>query len=70
MFFCQTGQVDNTLILFIAGDNGASLEGSLTGTANGMETVNGLPTPASEIVMRLDAIGGPTTDPHYLVGWA
>lgn len=68
--FRQTGQLDNTLILFIAGDNGASLEGSLTGTANVMETVNGLPTPASEIVMRLDAIGGPTTNPHYLVGWA
>lgn len=68
--FRQTGQLDNTLILFIAGDNGASLEGSLTGTANVMETVNGLPTPASEIVMRLDAIGGPTTNPHYPVGWA
>lgn len=66
----QTGQLDNTLILFIAGDNGASLEGSLTGTANVMEAINGLPTPAAEVVKQLDAIGGPTTNPHYPVGWA
>ena len=30
--FRQTGRLDNTLVIFIAGDNGASLEGSLTGT--------------------------------------
>ena len=68
--FRQTGQLDNTLVIFIAGDNGASLEGSLTGTANVMETVNGLRSPASEIVKRLDEIGGPLSNPHYPVGWA
>jgi arylsulfatase len=68
--FRQAGQLDNTLIVFIAGDNGASLEGSLLGTANLMETINGLQTPASEVVARLDDIGGPRSNPHYPVGWA
>ena len=45
----QTGQLDNTLIFYIAGDNGASLEGNLTGTDNMMEQVNGMPPPASEV---------------------
>ena len=68
--FRQVGQADNTLIIFVAGDNGASLEGSLSGTANVMETVNGLQSPASETVKHLDEIGGPSTNPHYPVGWA
>ena len=66
--FRQTGQLENTLIILIAGDNGASLEGSLTGTANLMETINGLQTPASEVVGHLDEIGGPRSNPHYPVG--
>ena len=53
--FRETGQLDNTLIVFIAGDNGASLEGSLTGTDNLMEQVNGIQSPASEVVKHLDA---------------
>ena len=38
-----TGQLDNTLIVYIAGDNGASLEGGLYGTANAMSQMNGEP---------------------------
>ena len=68
--FRQTGQLDNTLIVFIAGDNGASLEGSLDGTDNIMELVNGVATPASEVLKHLDQIGGPQSNPHYPVGWA
>jgi arylsulfatase A-like enzyme len=66
----DTGQLDNTLIIYIAGDNGASLEGGLYGTDNTMAQVNGLPINASDIVARLDELGGPTTTPHYPVGWA
>ena len=68
--FRQTGQLDNTLVIYIAGDNGASLEGGLKGTDNMPEQVNNVEQPASEIVKHLDDIGGPTTEPHYPVGWA
>ena len=66
----DTGQLDNTLIIYIAGDNGASLEGGLYGTDNAMAQVNGLPVNTSDIVRKLDELGGPTTTPHYPVGWA
>jgi len=66
----QTRQLDNTMIILIAGDNGASLEGGLKGTDNLPAAVNGVNVPASEIVKHLDALGGPETEPHYPVGWA
>jgi len=66
----DTGQLDNTLILFIAGDNGASLEGGLNGTANSMAAINGLPESTADMLKILDELGGPTTTPHYPVGWA
>ena len=66
----NTGQLDNTLIIFIAGDNGASLEGGLYGTANSMAQINGVPTSTADMLNVLDKLGGPTTSPHYPVGWA
>ncbi|AEU35119.1 sulfatase [Granulicella mallensis MP5ACTX8] len=66
----DTGQFDNTLIFFIAGDNGASLEGGLNGTANGMAAINGVPESTDDVLKLLDQLGGPTTTPHYPVGWA
>jgi arylsulfatase len=68
--FRQTGQLDNTLVIYIAGDNGASLEGGLYGTDNLMEQINGLQSPADEVLRHLDDIGGPLSNPHYPVGWA
>jgi arylsulfatase A-like enzyme len=68
--FRQTGQLDNTLVIYIAGDNGASLEGTLTGTDNIMEQVNGFQPTAAEVLRHLDDIGGPTSNPHYPAGWA
>ncbi len=68
--FRETGQLENTLVIYVAGDNGASLEGSLEGTDNVMELVNGMQTPASQILANLDAVGGPSSNPHYPVGWA
>jgi arylsulfatase len=65
-----TGQLDNTLIIYIAGDNGASLEGGLYGTANQMGHLNGAPESAADMAARLDELGGPGTTPHYPVGWA
>jgi len=65
-----TGQLDNTLIIYIAGDNGASLEGGLHGTSNSMAQVNGVPETTAYMMSILDKLGGPTTEPHYPVGWA
>jgi arylsulfatase A-like enzyme len=65
-----TGQMDNTLIVYIAGDNGASLEGGLYGTANAMSQINGEPEVAADALAMLDDLGGPKTTPHYPVGWA
>lgn len=68
--FRQTGQLENTMIIYIAGDNGASLEGNLSGTHNIMEQVNGIPADANEIVKHLDDIGGPFSNAQYPAGWA
>ena len=66
----EIGQLDNTLIVYIAGDNGASLEGGLYGTANSMAQINGVPESTAEDLAVLDELGGPRTTPHYPVGWA
>ena len=68
--FRETGQLDNTMVILIAGDNGASLEGGLKGTDNLPAAVNNVDVPASEVVKHLDDLGGPNTEPHYPVGWA
>jgi arylsulfatase A-like enzyme len=64
--------LDDTLIYYIIGDNGASAEGTLHGTYNEMINFNGaaaLETP--EFMMaRLDKFGGPESYNHYAVGWA
>ncbi|SEG70070.1 arylsulfatase [Bryocella elongata] len=66
----DTGQMDNTMIVFIAGDNGASLEGGVQGTSNAMASINGVGPTAAEMLKEIDELGGPHTTPHYPVGWA
>jgi arylsulfatase len=66
----KTGELDNTLIIFIAGDNGASAEGSLIGTANELMNLNGLGPTIEQSMKFYDEWGGPETSPHYCVGWA
>ena len=64
--------LDNTLIYYIIGDNGASAEGTLHGTYNEMINFNGaaaLETPKF-LMERLDKLGGPQSYNHYAVGWA
>ena len=64
--------LDNTLVYYIIGDNGASAEGTLNGTFNEMINFNGaaaLETP--EFLMeRIDKLGGPESYNHFAVGWA
>ncbi len=66
------GVLDDTLIYYIIGDNGASAEGTITGTFNGMIGVNGGDDLQTTEFMRahMDEIGSPTSYPHYAVGWA
>jgi len=64
--------LENTLIYYIIGDNGASAEGTLNGAFNEMANFNGmaaLETPEF-MVSKLDELGSPTSYNHYAVGWA
>ena len=64
--------LDDTLIFYIIGDNGASAEGTINGTFNEILSLNGafgLETTES-MTARIDAFGTPTAYNHYAVGWA
>jgi arylsulfatase A-like enzyme len=64
------GKLDNTLIIFISGDNGSSAEGSQTGTPNEIIPFNGIDLTAEQEMPWYDAWGTDQTYPHYAVGWA
>lgn len=64
------GELDNTLVIYIQGDNGASGEGGMQGLLNEMTVFNGIPEDMKEVVRRMDELGSPTTFNHYPVGWA
>jgi arylsulfatase A-like enzyme len=64
--------LDDTLVFYIIGDNGASAEGTLQGAFNEMANFNGgaqLETPEF-MVSKLEELGTPTSYNHYAVGWA
>ena len=61
---------DNTLIIYIVGDNGASSEGGQNGTFNEIASLNGIETPLEDLIPLLDDVGEPGTEPHYPMGWA
>ena len=65
-----TGQLDNTLIFYIVGDNGASAEGGMSGLFNEMTYFNGVHETVQNVLKHYDELGGPTTYPHYAAGWA
>jgi arylsulfatase len=64
------GELDNTLVIYIQGDNGASGEGGLQGLLNEMTFFNGIPEDFTEVLRRMNELGGPNTFNHYPVGWA
>ena len=66
----ESGQLDNTLIFYIVGDNGASAEGGMVGLYNEMTYFNGVHETVQDILKHYDELGGPTTYPHYAAGWA
>ena len=64
------GQLDNTLVFYIVGDNGASAEGGMNGLFNEATYFNGVQENLADILEHYDELGGPTTYPHYAAGWA
>ena len=64
------GKLDNTLILYISGDNGASPEGTVLGTPNEVASLQGVPIPVKDQMKFYDLWGSDMTYPHYAVGWA
>ena len=66
----ETGELDNTLVIYIQGDNGASAEGSAQGLLNEMTFFNAIPEDFKEILRRMDELGTDKTYNHYPIGWA
>ena len=67
----ESGQLENTLVIFLMGDNGASAEGTLQGTTNEVATAaNSVTEILSYLLSMIDELGGPLTYNHYPVGWA
>ncbi len=66
----EMGELDNTLIIYISGDNGASAEGSRQGLLNEMTFFNNIKEPFEQVLARIDELGGPMTFNHYPIGWA
>jgi len=64
------GELDNTLVIYIQGDNGASAEGTPQGLLNEMSIFNNIPEDFKQVAARMDELGGPNTFNHYPVGWA
>jgi arylsulfatase len=66
----ETGELDNTLIIYIMGDNGASAEGTLQGTTNEVATAaNGVTEDLPYLLSMIDKLGSSETYNHYPVGW-
>ena len=64
------GELDNTLIIYISGDNGASAEGMLNGTPNEFTTFNGVPVPVKAQYLWYPFWGSDKTFPHFAAEWA
>ncbi len=64
------GERDNTLIIYIGGDNGASAEGMLNGTPNEFTTFNGVSVPVLDQFLWYPFWGSERTFPHFAAGWA
>jgi arylsulfatase len=65
-----TGQLDNTLVFYIAGDNGTSGEGGENGMFNEYTYFNGVHEQVPELLKVIDKWGSPETYPHMAAGWS
>jgi arylsulfatase len=65
-----TGQADDTLVFYIAGDNGTSGEGGENGMFNEYTYFNGVQEKVPDLLKLMDKWGGPETYPHMAAGWS
>lgn len=72
----ELGDLDNTLVIYIWGDNGASMEGTTTGSFNEMTFLNGIVLDADQQLKLIEqyggieALGSEHTAPHFAAAWA
>ncbi|ROS75660.1 arylsulfatase [Curtobacterium sp. PhB130] len=66
----ELGELDNTLFLYVMGDNGSSAEGTLIGTFNEIHTLNGYQEDIADLLPHSEEWGMPGSSPHMAVGWA
>ncbi len=66
----QMGELDNTLVFYIAGDNGTSAEGGMNGVVNEYTALNGFQETVEEQLEFIDQWGNEMTYPHMAAGWA
>jgi arylsulfatase A-like enzyme len=64
------GKLDNTLVIYISGDNGTSAEGSTIGTPFDLAAIQGIDVPVAEQLKYYDVWGSPKTTPHMSVAWS
>jgi arylsulfatase len=72
----EMGELDNTVVVYIWGDNGASMEGTITGSFNETTFFNGLVFETEEQLALIEKyggieeLGGEHTAPHFAAAWA
>jgi arylsulfatase A-like enzyme len=66
----EMGELNNTLFLYVVGDNGCSAEGGPEGSYNEMMALNGIAGKADQMMDHIDDWGSPNTFPHFAIGWA
>ncbi|MCB0481891.1 MAG: arylsulfatase [Flavobacteriales bacterium] len=63
-------QSENTMVIFVYGDNGTSAEGGQSGMYSEMTYFNGVQETVQDMLKKIDKWGGPETYPHMAAGWA
>ncbi len=66
----EIGELDNTVIIYVAGDNGASAEGQMNGMYSEMTYFNAVVETVPDMLKHYDDWGSPSTYPHMSAGWA
>jgi arylsulfatase A-like enzyme len=64
------GKAENTLVIYVVGDNGGSAEGGLEGSDENFALFRGLKQTAAQQLPHVNDLGGPAYDNHFAVAWA